>query len=38
MQITHNARQAKSDQAIVLMLIALLVAAGVWLVTRLLSR
>lgn len=38
MHVTHNARQAKSDQAIVLTVITLLLAAGVWLVTRLLSR
>ena len=38
MYITHNAREAKSDQAIVLTLITLLVAGCVWLVTRLLSR
>ena len=34
---TYNIRQAKTDSA-VLMLLMILITAGVWLVTRLLSR
>ncbi len=35
MYVTANARQAKSDQAIVLTLITLVLAAAVWLLSRL---
>lgn len=38
MYVTQASRQAKSDQAIVLTLVTLLVAAAVWLVSRLLAR
>lgn len=38
MHVTQNARQSKADQQIVLLVLSLVVAAGVWLVTRLLSR
>lgn len=38
MHVTQASRQAKSDQAIVLTVITLLVAAGVWILSRLLSR
>lgn len=38
MYITQNARQAKSDQAVILLVLSMLVAVGVWLVSRFLSR
>ena len=37
MYVTQAARQAKSDSALLLIL-AMMLAAGVWLVTRLLTR
>lgn len=38
MYVTQATRQAKSEQAVVLTLVTLLVGVGIWLVSRLLSR
>jgi hypothetical protein len=38
MYITQNAREAKANQAIIVTLAMLAVAAVVWMVSRLLSR
>jgi hypothetical protein len=38
MYVTQNSRQAKSDQAIVLTVVTLLIAATVWIVSKLLTR
>jgi len=38
MYITSTARQAKSDANVVLLVLSLLLAAGVWIVSRLLSK
>lgn len=38
MYVTQNTRQAKSDSAVVMLALSLLVAAVVWVISRFLSR